>query len=226
VISEPRPPTGLACLTWGPTRTPWTALMAIGVSLLLPLQAVASTPSASATDPEAPSAPAPPAELSPRAKHAVALGLEAGWNSLTGVGPVMTFYPHRLVGIDAGAGLSAMGGKLGLRLRATFIDGPATPFIGAGITWASGTSQDIQTVDQGNTVSIRLKASSFAQITGGVDLMSESQWTFIGAVGYAILLGGENVTVTSGVPDPVQQKAFDLLYKSGIVVSISVGRSF
>lgn len=153
----------------------------------------------------------------------MALGGEFGWNTLAGLGPNLMLNVHPHLSIDAGMGLSAMGWKAGGRLRLNMLEGPTTLFVAAGILGASGGDHVENTVG-GNTITYNIKASPFAQVTGGVDVITNSRWTFTLTVGYAVLLGGENVEVTRGSPNSVQARVFDLLYKSGIVVGVCVGR--
>jgi hypothetical protein len=155
--------------------------------------------------------------------NTVALGGEVGWNTLAGLGGNVMFNVSPYFSIDAGLGLSAMGWKAGGRLRVNFVDAPVTPFVASGILVASGAS-GVENTAQGNTIVYDIKPSSFGQVTGGIDIVTDSRWTFTLTGGYAVLLGSENVVVTEGTPNRVQSRVFNLLYNSGIVVGLCIGR--
>jgi len=154
---------------------------------------------------------------------------ETGWNSLPGFGPTLTFHAHPHLSFDLGAGLSAVGGKLGLRSRYNFLASEVTPFVGVGLIGATGIdapSQDISTDGDDSELNVKIRSCGFLQTVAGVDWTSSGGFTLVGAVGYAWLLGGDNVKILTGVPTEKQEKALDVLFRSSIVLSLGIGYSF
>jgi len=54
--------------------------------------------------------------------------------------------------------------------------------------------------------------------------VGESGFTFLGTVGYAVRLGPD-VSLVSGTPGPTQQTALNVVYGSGVVISLAFGNS-
>lgn len=164
-----------------------------------------------------------------RAERRLALLGELGWNSLAGVGVNVSFHAHPRLTFDLGVGLAAIGGKVGLRARYNFLDSAVTPFIGAGVLAGSGfdaPSSDFAADDENRELNIQLRPSTFLQAVAGVDWTSRSGFTLIGALGYAWLLTADPVEIITGVPTEEEEKAFDVVFRSSIVISIGIGYSF
>ncbi|MHB8879727.1 MAG: hypothetical protein ACYC8T_39065 [Myxococcaceae bacterium] len=68
-------------------------------------------------------------------------------------------------------------------------------------------------------------ASPFLQGVAGAEYLGDSGFTFLGCVGYALLLT-DNVHVHSGRPGFTQLRVLELSLKSGIVVELGLGYSF
>lgn len=189
-------------------------------------------------DEEVPPAPAPAAPLPSaaaalrppppiRAQRRIALLGELGWNGLAGFGAIVTYHAHPHVSFDLGAGLAAVGGKLGLRARYNISKKPVTPFLGVGILGATGF--DAPTRDIGpddSEINIEIKPAAFLQAVAGIDWTSPSGFTLVGAAGYAWLLTGDNVVILTGEPTKDEQDALDAVFRSGVVISVAIGYSF
>jgi hypothetical protein len=185
-----------------------------------------ATPAPAAAPPAAPAAPVrPPPPI--RAQRRIALLGELGWNGLAGFGAIVTYHVHPHVSFDLGAGLAAVGGKLGLRARYNISKKPVTPFLGVGIMGATGfdaPTRDIGSDD--SELNIELKPAAFVQAVAGIDWTSPSGFTLVGAVGYAWLVTGDNVVILTGEPTPEEERGLDAVFRSGVVISVAIGYSF
>ncbi len=170
----------------------------------------------------------PKRERSIREQRRLAVLGELGWNGLAGFGPVIVFHVHPHVSFDLGAGLSLLGFKTGVRARYNFTTHPVTPFIGAGIVGAGGFGDNPTQFDDdtSNTFNFKVRPSAFVQTVAGVDWTSKSGFTLLGTGGYAFLVTRDPVEVVSGTPTHQQQREFDALFRSGVVLSIALGYSF
>lgn len=174
-----------------------------------------------------------------RARRRLALLGEVGWNGIAGFGPNLVFHADPHVSFDLGAGLSLLGWKVGLRGRYNVLTGPVTPFLGVGVMGAAGFGDspipindngngnvDVNRRDGQNTVNIKILPSAFLQTVGGVDWTSAGGFTLLGTVGYAFLLSHDPVQIISGTPTHDEQRAFDVLFRSNVVITGAVGYSF
>ncbi|MDH5545386.1 MAG: hypothetical protein OEZ43_07330 [Gammaproteobacteria bacterium] len=164
-----------------------------------------------------------------REKRSSGLSLELGWNGLVGFGPIFHKYISPYSVFDAGFGLSSVGWKGGLRYRQLFSKGQTTPFIGAGISYGTGTSGVVVSLpdsETNQTVDITMDASPFAQLVGGVEIATQGGFLTTLSIGYAQLLVDNNVNVVSGSPSQTMQQVMDLAYGSGIHIGLSLGYLF
>ncbi|HVJ14066.1 MAG TPA: hypothetical protein VM686_01435 [Polyangiaceae bacterium] len=189
-----------------------------------PPPAASSTASSAQTPP-----PSPPPDTRPlepiRAQRRLALLGETGWNGIAGFGPTLTFHANPHISFDLGAGFSLTGWKLGLRGRYNMLEGPVTPFIGAGFMGTAGLGQLPIEEENKPDVTIKVKPSAFIQAVAGVDWTSKSGFTLVGAVGYAFLLN-DNLDIVAGTPSAEMRQAFDVLFRSGLVLTVGTGYSF
>jgi hypothetical protein len=196
--------------------------------------------------PEAPVAAPPPSirlvtrtpevrsVLPVRAQRRLALLGEVGWNGIAGFGPNLVFNVHPHLAFDLGMGLSLMGWKVGLRARYNLLTGPVTPFIGVGAMGAGGLGDSpIPITDQADkadpkrpTLNIKVLPSAWVQTVAGVDWTSPHGFMLLGTVGYANLLSHDPVQVTSGTPTADEERAFDVLFRSSVVITIALGYAF
>lgn len=167
-----------------------------------------------------------------RAQRRLALLGEVGWNGIAGFGPTLTYHLHPHFSLDFGAGLSLLGFKTGGRARYNFSLGRVTPFIGVGGMHAGGFSDAPITINEGDPdpnrelVNIKIHPSGWFQAVAGVDWVAPSGFTLVGAAGYAWLLSKDPVEVTSGTPNEDEKKAFDVLFRSNVVITVALGYSF
>ena len=204
-----------------------------------PPPAVPVAPPAVAAPPVAlPVGPVPPrADSRPdrpiRALRKLALMGEVGWNGLAGFGPVLTYNATPHLALDLGAGLSLMGGKVGARARYNLLTSPMTPFVGVGATYAGGFGQ--QNLNSANDphsdptrgpVTLELKRSYLIQSVIGFDLIHKHGFTMLGCAGYSWLLNHDNVDVIAGKLSADEQQAVNVLFKSGVVISLAAGYAF
>jgi hypothetical protein len=200
------------------------------------------------TEPPAPSdAPPPPAvtvlkspeqkarhpELGPiRARRRLALLGEVGWNGIAGFGPNLVYHIDPHLSVDLGAGLSLLGWKTGIRTRFNFLTGPVTPFVGVGVMGAGGLGDSpIPVNDHDNdptreTVNIKIRPSGWLQTVGGVDWIAPSGFDLVGTAGYAWLLSHDPVEIVTGTPNADEKRAFDVFFRSNIVITVALGYSF
>jgi hypothetical protein len=172
-----------------------------------------------------PARPLPPV----RADRRLALLGELGWNGLAGFGVIVAFHANPYLTFDLGAGLGAVGGKIGLRARYNFLTKPVTPFIGVGFISATGfnaPTRDLDNDESNEELNIRIRPSAFLQTVAGVDWTSRNGFTLLGAVGYAFMLTRDNVVIITGVPTEEDRRGLDIVFRSGVVISIALGYSF
>ncbi len=204
-----------------------------------PTPVTATAPAATQAPPAAPA----PAAVSPaarpdkraslprRAERRLVLTGEVGWNGLAGFGPVLTFHAHPHLSFDLGAGVSLVGGKVGVRTRYNLLTGPVTPFLGVGFMASTGIDDFVyDTSKQGepdrNPITLNIRDSYFAQGVVGIDYIHRAGFSLIGSVGYARLLNHDNVEVVEGTPNAEDEQAFDILFRSGPVITVGVGYAF
>jgi hypothetical protein len=195
------------------------------------------------TSPEAPSDPpirliqsttAPPVRLALgpiRAQRRLALTGEVGWNGIAGFGPNLTFHADPHLSFDAGAGLSLLGWKVGLRSRYNFLTGRVTPFLGVGVMGAAGFGDSPIPINDHKdpsreTVNIKILPSAWLQTVAGVDWIAPSGFTLIGTSGYAFLLSRDPVQVVTGSPNKDEELGFDIAFRSNLVITIALGYTF
>ena len=171
-------------------------------------------------------APRPPPPV--RAQRRIALLGELGWNGLAGFGAIVSYHVHPQLTFDLGAGLAAVGGKLGLRARYNVSTKSVTPFLGVGVMGATGFDAPTRDIgdDDNSDLNIELKPAAFVQAVAGIDWTSPGGFTLLGAVGYAWLVTGDTVVILTGVPTEEETRALDAVFRSGVVISIAIGYSF
>ena len=172
-------------------------------------------------------------ELGPiRARRRFALLGEVGWNGIAGFGPNLVYHLHPHFSVDLGAGLSLLGWKVGMRGRYNFVTGPVTPFIGVGVMGAGGFGDSPIPINDHDddpsrvTVNIKIRPSGWLQTVAGVDWIAPSGFNLVGAAGYAFLLTRDPVEVVSGTPNTEEKRAFDVFFRSNIVITVALGYSF
>jgi hypothetical protein len=170
-----------------------------------------------------------PRKLGPvRKEHRLSLLGEIGWNSLVGFGPELAFHAHPNLTIEGGGGVALEGWKVGVRARYNFLQSRFTPFVGAGGMQTSGISPvDVSDPDDAEEVTVvRVKPSTYGQAVVGIDWISRGRFNLVGCVGYAWLLSKSNVEELSGTLDRDERLAMDVVFGSGMVLSLAMGYNF
>ena len=156
-----------------------------------------------------------------RQERPFTVGAEMGWNSLSGVGLAASYNLHWRFSLDSALGLSAAGYKVGLRGRYNFIPGNLTPFVGAGVSYATGTLGKVKLDGaNGSRYSMSAAPAAFVQGVAGLSWVTDGGFSLLASAGYAYRAG--KAPRTSGA-SAVQQDAANVLLGSGPVVSLGLG---
>jgi hypothetical protein len=161
-----------------------------------------------------------------RSKRRFAFMVEAGWNTLSGVGLQLTYHAIPQLSFDLAGGLSASGWKAGARTRFNFLTSNFTPFLGAGLMMTSGAGDEPLIVETNTSrVLARVRPAPFAQVVGGLEYIANGGFCISATAGYAFALT-QNPEIVSGTPNEAQQQAFQLLYGNGISLGLALGYAF
>jgi hypothetical protein len=189
-------------------------------------------------DARAKDSPAPPVASEPiRSRRKLALLGEVGWNSLGGVGVMLTYNVHPHFALDLAGGVALSGWKAGLRGRYNLLTGPFTPFIGAGLSMSSGVEgarfgrdgddsrddHDYENFDPEREAKYDVRRSGYAQAVVGFELMHRHGFTWQVSGGYSWLLNRNNFTYLEGKRDDNLAK---VLFGSGPVAAMAFGYAF
>jgi hypothetical protein len=160
-----------------------------------------------------------------------AISAEIGMNSLSSlIGPFGTYYATPAVAVDFGAGLSSSGMRPGLRARYLFTSQDQTSFFGGlGLKYGIGSGgQDIKLKDPDtkNELKVQTNPTGFLDFMLGVEFLANNGFLLIANAGYSALLTNTPYEITDGVPSDKGKKTLDLLFGSGIMLSVSVGKAF
>lgn len=148
-----------------------------------------------------------------------------GWNGLAGLGVNFSYHFVPYLAIDTGAGLSATGWRVGARARTNFLTGEWTPFLGLGVSFASGTSgQEFEAESGGEKAKLEVLSSPFLQFAGGVNYTGTEGFVFTATTGYSLLLKKENTRYVSGSVDAYDD--IQAIYEGGLIVSVAFGYAF
>ncbi|MEO6598478.1 MAG: hypothetical protein ABIQ16_01305 [Polyangiaceae bacterium] len=165
-----------------------------------------------------------------RARRRLALLGEVGWNGIAGFGPNLVYHVDPHFSVDMGAGLSLLGWKVGLRGRFNLLTGPVTPFVGVGFMGGGGFGDSPIPINEEEssreTVNVKIRPSAWLQTVVGVDWIAPSGFNLVGAGGYAFLLSHDPVQVVTGTPNSEDERAFDVAFRSNVVLTIALGYSF
>jgi hypothetical protein len=135
------------------------------------------------------------------------------------------YHPDPHFAIDTGAGLSITGWRVSARLRGNLLKSEWTPFIGAGMSYATGWGEnDVEGDDRGDKVKLRVESSPFLQIGAGVNYTGHEGFVFTATTGYSVLLKSDNTKYVSG-----STEAYDRvkeIYGGGLILSVAFGYAF
>jgi hypothetical protein len=168
-----------------------------------------------------------------RARRRLALLGEIGWNGLAGFGAVLTYNAHPHLAFDLAGGFSLLGWKTGVRARYNLLTGNMTPFVGVGFNATSGLGEftsdpkkDSGREPDAVPFTLDVKASYLVQYVLGFDFLHKRGFNMVGAIGYAQLLNHNNLTLVDGKLTHDEQRAVDIIFKGGLVLSLSAGYAF
>lgn len=161
-----------------------------------------------------------------------AVSAEIGLNSLGSLaGPVVSYYPNPRIAVEAGAGIFTVGGlRPGIRARYLFTPLDRVSFsCGLGYKYGLGSGDaevEVKDPDTQADLKIVIDPSSFIDGMLGFEFLANNGFLVIANVGYSQLLGGKYYKVTSGTLSEKGGKAFDFVFDSGILLSVSLGKAF
>jgi hypothetical protein len=136
-----------------------------------------------------------------------------------------SYHPHPHFAIDTGAGLSLTGWRVGFRLRGNLLKSEWTPFLGLGMSYATGFGdRPIEAEGKGEKFEIVVEPSPFAQIGGGVNYTGREGFVFTATTGYSILLKDSNTRFISGSKSAYDDLA--VIYEGGLILSVAFGYAF
>jgi hypothetical protein len=168
-----------------------------------------------------------------RAQRRLALLGELGWNGLAGFGAVLTYNAHPHVAFDLAGGFSLLGWKTGVRGRYNFLKGNMTPFVGVGFNATSGLGEftsdpkdDPNADADAVPFTLDVKASYLVQYVVGFDFLHKRGFNMVGTLGYAQLLNDNNLRLVDGKLTRNEQRAVDVVFKGGLVLSLAAGYAF
>lgn len=168
-------------------------------------------------------------ELPVRMTRTIGVSMNIGWNSLVGVGPTLQYYISPHFGLDAGIGLSMPGVKFGGRVRYLFLEKKFSPFAALGVNHALGggdTVLELEDPNYGTSIFFKVKPSTYLPITVGGELLTGGGFFLMFDLGYSILVSGDNIDIVGGTPTSSQNRALDILYRSGLVIDFGFGYIF
>ena len=176
-------------------------------------------------DPAVPNVQSADALAPVRARRPFFIGGELGWNGLSGLGVNFSYHPHPHFAVDTGAGLSLTGWRVGFRLRANLLKSEWTPFLGAGMSYATGSGgQAVDGEAKGEKFKLVVEPSPFAQFGGGVNYTGKEGFVFTAATGYAVLLKDSNTRFVSGSKSAYDD--FAPIFEGGLILSVAFGYAF
>lgn len=166
-----------------------------------------------------------------RKPRRMAISAEVGANSLaTLVGPIFSYYVNPQVILDMGVGLSTVGYRPGIRARYNFSRAKLTPFVSGAFKYGMGTSATNITVKNGTSQEefrVKAKPSPFLDLAFGLDYLAHNGFLCMGTLGYSKLLGSRNYEVLDGfTPNEKSTDVLDLMFGSGLAISVSLGKAF
>lgn len=156
-----------------------------------------------------------------------------GWNSLAGFafGASYSFTAHFTA--DAALGLSAIGPKVGTRLRYNVLKSNWTPSFGVGFQYGSGSggrtivqgqSTSIDPNDEDADAEVTIERSAFVQALAAMTYQGAGGFNALFGVGYSVLLDEDNVQLHTGGEQTAD--IVRLVTGSGIVLEVGLGYAF
>ncbi len=157
------------------------------------------------------------------------IGIEAGWNSLTGIGLLYTrnIVPH--FALDLSAGVAARGGQFGVRGRYNLLTNALTPFVGLGVMYGTGWPDPIDRKDRNSDAvkySVKIDRSPMAQGVVGLSWQNRHGLSIMGMLGWNQLLRRSNAKITAGVATKSDQDFVKAVVSSGPAAAVNIGYAF
>lgn len=163
-------------------------------------------------------------DLSVRELRRFSVAAELGWNTLAGLGVNAGYNLAPWLSLDGGFGLSMVGLKGGLRIRANMLESNWTPIIAAGLLYGAGSGGDTVEVEgTDDKAEMRIRRSYYIQSVVGANYTGDTGFTATLTAGYAVLLR-DNAEFVSG-----SREVFDDVRPflgSGVVIGVSLGYAF
>jgi hypothetical protein len=146
------------------------------------------------------------------------------------LGPVVTYYAKPALAVDLGAGLSSSGLRPGLRGRYLFTPNDKTSFFGGlGLKYGLGSAdQEIKVKDSDTQEELKLTTNPtvFLDFILGMEFLANNGFLLLANAGYSRLLTDDPYEMTDGTPSDKGKKVLDLVFGSGVMLSVSVGKAF
>ncbi len=161
-----------------------------------------------------------------RALRKNAVLVEIGLNTLVGAGLQYSRNFTPFITLDTGFGLGFQSMKTGLRLRGNFLTSDFTPFVAAGVMYATASPRVLETSDRGNLIAYQIRPSAFAQGTLGLSWTTRSGFSMLAGLGWAQLLRHSNVSIKAGTPTGNQMDRLTFSAGSGPTGELAMGYSF
>ncbi len=181
-----------------------------------------------------------------REQRPFALGVEGGWNGLTGLGGVATYYVIPQLAVDAGVGRGNSGLRGSARLRYLPLTDNFTPHLGAGVQYGLGLSspvereqiphtppggepidrEDLPPGTQWPTYDLGIGSQLRLQAVVGVDLVTDGGFNLVLNVGYSYPVGGNNFRYAGYTPTVEERKSDAFNYGGGYAASVQLGYAF
>jgi hypothetical protein len=156
---------------------------------------------------------------------------EIGVNSLSSlIGPVLTYYAIPGLATDFGVGLSSSGLRPGVRGRYLFTPRDKVSFFGGlGLKYGMGSGDQeakVKDADTQEEMKLQTNPTVFLDFMLGMEFLANNGFLLIANAGYSQLLTDDPYKVTSGIPSDQGKKVLDMVFGSGIMLSVSVGKAF
>ncbi|HET6347400.1 MAG TPA: hypothetical protein VFH51_20890 [Myxococcota bacterium] len=163
-----------------------------------------------------------------RTLKTVTVAGEVGWNGLAGTGLNVSWNLGPHFSLDSGLGVSGQTAKAGLRARWNLLTASATPFLGVGAMYGTGTPVELDNTYEGNTIRFKIDRSPFAQAVGGISYIADNGFSLLASAGASWLLTDNNILLKSGVPTANQDKGLRNAAGTGVglVASLALGYSY
>ena len=212
-----------------------TLLAGLGLLLTATAAHAQDTPAPVAPPVPAPAAAPAPAPVAASRYPATALGLGLGWGTPYGWGVELSHMVTSNLDLNAGAGITITGGKLGVGTRYYFTpERRVSAYVGGNLVHSTGwdnlhitnnsssTNSGRTYYSNGTDAVVNYKSTNLLHLRGGVRWQPIRRFAMLGGLGYGIVLGGETVEYVSGSYDQVARDAANILAPGGVEFSFGI----